>query len=253
MSRVEVKTVISVKGVSKTFKTPQGPVTALKDVSLTVSRGEVLGIFGPSGAGKTTLLRCLSLLERPDTGEIWVDGQDILTLSGKTLREVRMNVSVVFQGYNLLYSRNALENVMLPLEIRGIKGETARKKARAFLELVSLGHRERFYPSQMSGGEKQRVAIARALVTDPKVLILDEPTSALDVDTALSILRSVRDINQKYGLTVLIVTHQVDLVGDFCHRAVYLKDGMVTDYPLTCGEGSPNKLRFLPAVGFERE
>jgi len=231
---------ISVKRLSKTFKTGQGLVEALKDVSFKVSQGEILGIYGPSGAGKTTLLRCLALLERPDSGEIWFEGQDILSLPEKLVRDVRFKISVVFQGFNLLYSRTALGNVMLPLQIRGFKGAEAKEKAREYLRLVHLEHRQDFYPAQMSGGEKQRVAIARALVSDPKVLILDEPTSALDIETALSILKSVQEINRRYGITVLIVTHQIDLVDDICHRAVFIKDGILRDY--NASDSKPMKL-----------
>ena len=222
---------ISVVDLNKTFDTPSGTVNALSGVRFTVESGEILGIYGPSGAGKTTLLRCLALLERPDSGEIWLNGQNILCLLGEELRQVRMKIGVVFQGYNLLFSRTALGNVMLPLEIQGFSKDKAQRKASEFLGLVGLSHRKDFRPSLLSGGEKQRVAIARALVTQPEVLILDEPTSALDMDTAVSILEAVQDINRQLGITVLVVTHQRDLVGSICTREVSIRNGVLTQAP----------------------
>lgn len=216
---------ITVNGLSKTFHTSQGPVHALKNVTFSVERGEVLGIYGPSGAGKTTLLRCLALLERPDSGGIILGGEDVLSVSGERLRQVRMKIGVVFQGYNLLFSRNALGNVMLPLEIQGLGNLEARKQASTALDTVGLSHRKEFMPAFLSGGEKQRVAIARALVTEPEVLILDEPTSALDKGTALSILDLIRGINDRTGITVLVVTHQTDLVGAICNRYISINHG----------------------------
>ncbi len=227
---------ISIKGLNKTFHTVSGPVHALKDVSFSVKAGEVLGIYGPSGAGKTTLLRCLALLERPDSGEIIVDGQDVLSVAGNELRHTRMKIGVVFQGYNLLFSRNALRNVMLPLEIQGLDQNAASSKASATLDMVELSHRKKFMPSFLSGGEKQRVAIARALVTLPEVLILDEPTSALDKRTASAILQLIQDINRRTGITVLIVTHQTELVGAICNRYISINHGALAS------SGSQNNL-----------
>ncbi len=229
---------ISVVGLNKTFDTPSGTVNALTDVSFSVQSGEILGIYGPSGAGKTTLLRCLALLERPDSGEIWLNGKNILCLLGEELRQVRMKIGVVFQGYNLLFSRTALGNVMLPLEIQGFCKNEAQARASEFISLVGLSHRKDFRPSLLSGGEKQRVAIARALVTHPEVLILDEPTSALDMDTAVSILNAVQDINKQLGITVLVVTHQIDLVSCICTREVSIRNGVLTQAPC-----------FAPGVG----
>lgn len=223
---------ISVVDLNKTFDTPSGPVSALSGVSFSVESGEILGIYGPSGAGKTTLLRCLALLERPTSGEIWLNGKNILSLCGEELRQVRMKIGVVFQGYNLLFSRTALGNVMLPMEIQGFTKKEARDKGSVFLDMVGLSHRKDFRPALLSGGEKQRVAIARALVTQPEVLILDEPTSALDTDTAISILDAVLDINRQLGITVLVVTHQIDLVGSICTREVSIRDGVLTQFPV---------------------
>lgn len=220
---------ISVRNISKSYRIAGTRVDALRDVSMEVRKGELFGIFGPSGAGKTTLLRCLSMLEIPDTGQIIIDGCDVLKLPDQRRREVARQIGCVFQGYNLLSSRTALENVMLPLEIRGIPRSQARDAAKRALAAVNVGHREDFYPSRLSGGEKQRVAIARAMVTSPQILILDEPTSALDKDNALSVLELVREINRTSGVTVVIVSHQVDLVGPACTGRVFLRAGTVQD------------------------
>ncbi len=220
---------IQVQNLSLTFPSPQGEVEALVDVSLDVKKGEIVAICGPSGAGKTTLLRCLSMLQPPDSGRILVDGEDISSARGKDLAMARRKVGMVFQGFNLLRSRNALENVMLPLEIRGATIKNAAEKAGAYLEVVHMGHRRGFYPGELSGGEKQRVAIARALVTEPKVLILDEPTSALDPETADSIVQSLQEINRASGITILVVTHQIDLLSRICDRITYLRNGRLSE------------------------
>lgn len=236
---------ISVRGLSKTFHTSQGPVHALDNVTFSVKSGEVLGIYGPSGAGKTTLLRCLALLEAPDSGEILFKGTNVLEVSGEDLRRLRMKIGVVFQGYNLLFSRTALRNVMLPLEIQGYHKQAAAELASTALDMVGLSHRKGFMPTHLSGGEKQRVAIARALVTQPEVLILDEPTSALDKRTAESILELIQGINQSTGITVLIVTHQTELVGAICNRHIYINNGVLSE--LGC---SPDRtLLAAPTVG----
>ncbi len=229
MSQTGVFQVIQVEDLSKTFRSASGPVFALRNVSFQVPRGEILAVCGPSGAGKTTLLRCLAFLEKPDCGRIIFDGVDALSLSAREIREFRKGISVVFQGFNLLSSRTATDNVSLALEIRGIKRERAREEARSYLDMVHMGHRHDFYPSQLSGGERQRIAIARALVTRPRALILDEPTSSLDPATARSILNSVLDINQRSGLTVIIVTHQIDLVGAITDRSVFIEGGRISE------------------------
>jgi D-methionine transport system ATP-binding protein len=220
---------IEVQDLSVSFPSPQGVVTALSQVSLSVDQGEIVAICGPSGAGKTTLLRCLSMLQTPDSGHILIDGEDVSDNSGLGLNKARRKISMVFQGFNLLRSRTALGNVMLPLEIRGVRGLEAAKKASEYLEVVHMGHRKDFYPSKLSGGEKQRVAIARALVTEPSVLILDEPTSALDPETAESLVRTLDEINCTSGITILVVTHQIDLLAPICDRITYLRDGRLTE------------------------
>lgn len=245
---------ISVNGLCKTFDTPSGPVHALRNITFSVKQGEVLGIYGPSGAGKTTLLRCLALLEKPDSGEIWFCGQNVLCVSGEELRQVRMKIGVVFQGYNLLFSRTALRNITLPLEIQGFTQGQAHSKALKVLDMVGLSHRKNFRPSLLSGGEKQRVAIARALVTQPEVLILDEPTSALDKRTAQSILEVIESINSEMGITVLVVTHQTELVGAICDRGVFIENGslVMQDRNETC-QDTTHEPASLAAVAYGRD
>lgn len=222
---------IEVQDLSVTYYSPLGPVEALSNVSLTVDEGEIVAICGPSGAGKTTLLRCLSMLQPPSSGRILVDGEDVSLRSSQDVRTARQKIGMVFQGFNLLRSRTALGNVMLPLEIRRMSRKEASEKASKFLDLVHMSHRKDFYPHELSGGEKQRVAIARALVTEPRVLILDEPTSALDPETACSIIQSLREINRSKGITMLIVTHQIDLLAPICDRVTYLREGRISKAP----------------------
>lgn len=215
---------ITVEHLCKSYNGPRGLIRVLNDVSFQVQRGEIFGIYGPSGVGKTTLLRCLSLLEKPDSGDIFIAGEEVSSLAGKDARRVRLRLglSVVFQGYNLLNSRTALGNVMLPLEIRRAPRAEARSKAKELLKLTGLESRQDFYPSNLSGGEKQRVAIARALITEPRVLLLDEPTSALDRETAISILQLVEKLNRIYSVTVLIVTHQIELARSITSRGIFM-------------------------------
>jgi len=220
---------IEVRNLSVTFPSPSGEVEALCDVSLTVSDGEIVAICGPSGAGKTTLLRCLSMLQQPSSGQILVDGEDVSSRSAGDLSQARRKIGMVFQGFNLLRSRTALENVMLPLEIRKVHRRDAARKAEEYLELVHMSHRRDFYPEDLSGGEKQRVSIARALVTEPRVLILDEPTSALDPETAGSIVQSLKEINRARNITILVVTHQIDVLAPICDRITYLRNGRLSE------------------------
>ncbi|HHW27569.1 MAG TPA: ATP-binding cassette domain-containing protein [Firmicutes bacterium] len=220
---------IEVRNLSVTFLSPSGEVEALCDVSLTISDGEIVAICGPSGAGKTTLLRCLSMLQPPSSGRILVDGEDVSSRSAGDLSQARRKIGMVFQGFNLLRSRTALQNVMLPLEIRKVPRKEAIQKAEEYLELVHMSHRRDFYPEDLSGGEKQRVSIARALVTEPRVLILDEPTSALDPETAASIVQSLKEINRARNITILVVTHQIDVLAPICDRITYLRNGRLTE------------------------
>lgn len=221
---------IELQHLQKTFHTAGGDVEALKDVSLVVPDGDIVGIIGLSGAGKSTLVRCMNLLERPDSGEILLDGRDLTKLSEKQLRDVRKDVTMIFQDFRLLQQRTCLKNVTFPLELAGVKREEAKRRAKELLELVGLGDRCESYPSQLSGGQQQRVAIARALATDPKVLLCDEATSALDPTTTRSILELIRSINEKLGITAILITHQMQVVESICRHVAILDNGVVAEY-----------------------
>ena len=220
---------IEIKNLSKTFKTADGSLDALKNVSLTINDGDIYGVIGMSGAGKSTLVRCINMLERPTEGQILIDGVDMGSLSSKQLRDARRNITMIFQGFNLLMQRNCLKNICLPLELEGMKKEDAKKRALELLEIVGLPDKAKAYPAQLSGGQQQRIAIARALATNPKVLLCDEATSALDPNTTHSILNLIRDINKKLGITVIIITHQMSVVEETCNRVAILDNGTVVE------------------------
>ena len=220
---------IEIKNLSKTFKTADSSLDALKNVSLTINDGDIYGIIGMSGAGKSTLVRCINMLERPTEGQILIDGVDMGSLSSKQLRDARRNITMIFQGFNLLIQRNCLKNICFPLELEGMKKEDAKKRALELLEIVGLPDKAKAYPAQLSGGQQQRIAIARALATNPKVLLCDEATSALDPNTTHSILNLIRDINKKLGITVIIITHQMSVVEETCNRVAILDNGTVVE------------------------
>lgn len=220
---------IEIKNLSKSFSTADGVVDALRDVSLTILDGDIYGIIGMSGAGKSTLVRCINMLERPTEGSVIINGQDIGTLKPTALRDLRHSVSMIFQGFNLLMQRTCLKNICFPMELAGIKKADAVKRAKELLEIVGLPNKANAYPAQLSGGQKQRIAIARALASDPKVLLCDEATSALDPQTTHSILELIREINEKTGITVVIITHQMSVVEEICNRVAILDDGRVAE------------------------
>ena len=220
---------IEIKNLSKTFKTADSSLDALKNVSLTINDGDIYGIIGMSGAGKSTLVRCINMLERPTEGQILIDGVDMGSLSSKQLRDARRNITMIFQGFNLLMQRNCLKNICFPLELEGMKKEDAKKRALELLEIVGLPDKAKAYPAQLSGGQQQRIAIARALATNPKVLLCDEATSALDPNTTHSILNLIRDINKKLGITVIIITHQMSVVEETCNSVAILDNGTVVE------------------------
>ena len=220
---------IEIKNLSKTFTLADGHVDALKDITLTVEDGEIFGIIGMSGAGKSTLVRCINLLERPTSGTVSINGQDLGTLSEKELRRVRRDVTMIFQHFNLLMQKNCLKNVCFPMELSGVKKAEAEKRALELLEIVGLRDKALAYPSQLSGGQQQRVAIARALATDPKVLLCDEATSALDPSTTHSILELLREINRELGITIIIITHQMNVVKEICDRTAVMENGRVVE------------------------
>jgi D-methionine transport system ATP-binding protein len=220
---------IELKNVSKTFRTKDNTVEALKNVSITIGDGDIFGIIGMSGAGKSTLVRCINMLERPTEGSVEIDGTDICTLSQKQLRRIRSSVTMVFQGFNLLMQKNCLKNVCFPLELAGVKRTEAKQRAQELLELVGLGDKAKAYPAQLSGGQQQRVAIARALATKPKILLCDEATSALDPTTTNSILELIADINKKLGITVVVITHQMNVVERICKHVAIIDGGSVAE------------------------
>ena len=220
---------IEIKNLSKTFTLADGHVDALKDITLTVEDGDIFGIIGMSGAGKSTLVRCINLLERPTSGTVSINGQDLGTLSEKELRRVRRDVTMIFQHFNLLMQKNCLKNVCFPMELSGVKKAEAEKRALELLEIVGLRDKALAYPSQLSGGQQQRVAIARALATDPKVLLCDEATSALDPSTTHSILELLREINRELGITIIIITHQMNVVESICRHVAILESGTIVE------------------------
>ena len=220
---------IELRNLCKTFRSADHTVEALKDISLTIGDGEIFGVIGLSGAGKSTLVRCINLLERPDSGEVLVDGRDLTKLSAKELRKARKSISMIFQGFNLLMQRTALENVCFPLELAGVKREAAKKRAQELLQIVDLPDKAGAYPSQLSGGQKQRIAIARALASEPQVLLCDEATSALDPKTTQSILALLKKLNRELGVTVVVITHEMRVVEQICTRVAILDHGEVQE------------------------
>lgn len=225
----EKEKIIRLVNVSKRYETKDGVVTALNDINLSIERGSIYGIIGMSGAGKSTLVRCLNLLEIPTEGEVFVEGQSLTTLSEKQLRGLRQEIGMIFQHFNLLMQKNVLENVCFPLRLSGMKKREARKKARELLGVVGLADREKAYPVQLSGGQKQRVAIARALAMNPKILLCDEATSALDPQTTTSILKLLKEINEQYDITIVLITHQMSVVQEICDHVGIIGKGELVE------------------------
>ena len=223
---------ILIQNVCKTFSTKEGEVQALKNVNLSIGSGDIFGIIGMSGAGKSTLVRCMNFLEVPSEGQVLIDGKSLGDFSEKELRKEREKIGMIFQHFNLLMQKNVLENVCFPLYIQGKKKPEARKKALELLEIVGLADKANAYPAQLSGGQKQRVAIARALASDPQILLCDEATSALDPQTTSSILELLKDINQKFQITIVIITHQMAVVREICTHVAIMKDGEVKEQGL---------------------
>ena len=229
---------IKLEHISKTFGDTGDGVHAVKDVSLEIGDGEIFGIIGFSGAGKSTLVRCINMLEIPTSGQVLFEGENLKqadgtscmrTVSPRELRQARKKISMIFQGFNLLMQRTCLKNVCFPMELSGVPKAQAEKKALELLDLVGLKEKASAYPAQLSGGQKQRVAIARALATDPKVLLCDEATSALDPTTTNSILALLKELNQKLGVTVVIITHQMSVIEEICTRVAILDGGEVAE------------------------
>ena len=232
---------IEIQHLSKTFAGADGSVEALRDISLKINDGEIFGIIGMSGAGKSTRVRCINMLERPSSGTVLINGRDIGALSAEELRKVRRRTTMIFQSFNLLMQRTCLANICFPLELAGMKKAEAKKRAGELLELVGLSDKANAYPAQLSGGQQQRIAIARALATDPEVLLCDEATSALDPKTTRSILELIKQINERLGITVIIITHQMSVIEDICTRVAILENGSVVE------EGEVSKVFSNPA------
>ena len=221
--------IVELRNLSKTFGSGEGQVAALQHVSVAVEPGEIFGIIGLSGAGKSTLVRCINLLERPDEGQVLFHGRDLMTMSNQELRAVRRKISMIFQSFNLLDQRTSLDNICFPLELAGVSRGEAKKRAMALLETVGLPDKANAYPVQLSGGQKQRIAIARALASDPEVLLCDEATSALDPQTTDSILKLLQTISRERKITVIIITHQMSVIEQICHRVAILDSGVVAE------------------------
>jgi D-methionine transport system ATP-binding protein len=224
------ETIIKIQNVTKTFVGKDNKVEALKGINLEINKGDIFGIIGMSGAGKSTLVRCLNFLEKPTTGTVFIEDKDLSALSEKELRKTRTEIAMIFQHFNLLMQRNVLDNVCFPLEIVGMKRKEAVKRATELLEIVGLSEKAKSYPSQLSGGQKQRVAIARALATNPKILLCDEATSALDPTTTKSILALLKDINKKYGITIVIITHEMAVVQEICSHVAIIDSGELAEH-----------------------
>ncbi len=217
---------IELKDVTKTYSTREGDFTALDRVSLTIEDGDIFGIIGESGAGKSTLVRCINMLEAPTSGSILIDGKDVTRYSGKTLREFRGSVGMIFQHFSLFQQSTVLKNVMFPLEIRGEKDTT---RALELLERVGIANKAKSYPSELSGGQQQRVAIARALVNQPKIMLCDEATSALDSRTTIQILELLKSINREMGVTMVMITHSLDVAKRVCNRIAVIDRSRIAE------------------------
>ncbi|ASK27920.1 methionine ABC transporter ATP-binding protein [Neisseria chenwenguii] len=239
---------ITLDNVSKRYQTREKSwFTAVEPLSLEIKAGEIFGLMGYSGAGKSTLLRLINLLEEPDTGKVTVDGEELTALSASALRKARQNIGMVFQQFNLLSNRTVADNVAFPLEIAGWPSEKIRARVVECLEIVGLQERAQHYPSQLSGGQKQRVGIARALASNPKVILADEPTSALDPATTRSVLECLEDINKRFNVTIVIVTHEMSVLRRLCDRAALLHHGKLVEVVDVCG----NQIRAQSEIGRE--
>ena len=220
---------ISIQNLKKVFTLDKSPITAVDSLSLEIKEGEIFGVIGYSGAGKSTLVRLLNRLEEPSDGSVIIDGKEMTKLKGKNLRQARQEIGMIFQHFNLLWSRTTEENIAFPLEIAGVPKTEQKKKVQELIDLVGLTGREKAYPSQLSGGQKQRVGIARALANDPKVLLCDEATSALDPETTNSILDLLVDINKKLGLTIILITHEMHVIRKICDRVAVMEKGKIVE------------------------
>ncbi|MBR4707514.1 MAG: ATP-binding cassette domain-containing protein [Pseudobutyrivibrio sp.] len=220
---------IEIKNLSKSFIDKDTKVEALRDINLTVEKGDIFGIIGMSGAGKSTLIRCINYLEKPTSGQVIVEGKELGQLNEKELRVKRQDIAMIFQHFNLLQQKNVIDNIIFPLTLQGVKKKEAREKAFELLAKVGLEDKAKSYPSQLSGGQQQRVAIARALAGNPSILLCDEATSALDPQTTASILSLLKEINEEYGITIVLITHQMSVVKAICNKVAVLEEGQLVE------------------------
>lgn len=225
-----MEAMIQIKDVTKTFVGKDNQVEALKGINLSIQKGEIYGIIGMSGAGKSTLVRCLNFLERPTSGTVLIEGKDLVALKDSELRSMRTQIAMIFQHFNLLMQRTVLDNICFPLEITKVPRAKAVERAKELLEIVGLSEKMLAYPAQLSGGQKQRVAIARALATNPKILLCDEATSALDPTTTKAILALLKEINEKYGITIVIITHEMAVVQEVCTHVAIIDEGNLAEH-----------------------
>lgn len=226
---MNVKPIVELKSLGKVFQSKNNTVKALENINLTINEGEIFGIIGLSGAGKSTLVRCINFLEKPTSGAVIFDGADLGRLTESQLLKARQSMGMIFQQFNLLMQRTALQNICFPLEIAGVSKKDAKIRALELLEIVGLADKAKAYPAQLSGGQKQRVAIARALATNPKVLLCDEATSALDPTTTRSILDLLKEINQRLGITVIVITHEMSVIEEICHRVAIIDKSQIAE------------------------
>ena len=231
--------IIELTHVSKTFHAQNGEVEALRDISLSIEKGDIFGIIGLSGAGKSTLVRCLNLLEKPTDGEVVVNGNSLMSLSNKQLRKERQRIGMIFQHFNLLMQRTVLDNICFPLEIAGVKKSEARKRALELLEVVDLSEKAKAYPAQLSGGQKQRVAIIRSLAMNPDVILFDEPTSALDPEMVGEVLSVMKELAEA-GMTMVVVTHEMGFAREVANRVMFINEGTIAE------EGTPEEVFGAP-------
>ncbi|MFN7097087.1 MAG: methionine ABC transporter ATP-binding protein [Gammaproteobacteria bacterium] len=219
--------IIEFKNVTKSYPSKHGVITALNNINLAIYPGEIFGVIGRSGAGKSSLLRCINLLEQPSTGQVLINNHDQMTFSRTALHQARRGIGMIFQQFNLLSRSTVKENVALPLQIMGMPSQQIKKRVKELLELVGLSDRANHYPAQLSGGQKQRTAIARALATQPQILLCDEATSALDPQSTQSILQLLQEINKKFGITIVLITHEIDVIKSICQRVALLENGSI--------------------------
>ncbi|EUJ41383.1 methionine ABC transporter ATP-binding protein [Brochothrix campestris] len=220
---------IELKNISKDYTVDKKVITALKDVSVQVNAGEIYGVIGYSGAGKSTLIRCINLLETPTTGQVFIDGVNLQVLDKIALRQARQKIGMIFQGYNLLTTATVYDNIAIPLKLTGLSKEVIAERVEKYLGIVGLSDRATAYPAQLSGGQKQRVAIARALSHEPEILLSDEATSALDPNTTESILALLLEINEKLGLTIFLITHELSVIQRLCDRVAVMENGEIVE------------------------